>query len=160
LAYFVPERRQNVIHHPIVLGTKAVILLILIIVLIILHGVLPPEQFRIAVYACVGVFLLSVVAIWTAVFVMLANPNSRLSRSMVLHPPAQDKTGDREERRLASLVGAEGVAETNLRPSGIGVFGDEYVDVLSGRGFIGKGATIVVESVTGKVVKVKELQRS
>ncbi|MBN1818031.1 MAG: hypothetical protein JW828_11785 [Sedimentisphaerales bacterium] len=148
------------IHHPIVLGTKVVILLILIVVLIILHGVLPPDQFRIAVYACIGVFLLSLVAIWTAFFVMLANPNSRLSRGMVLQTPAQDTTGDREQQRLASLVGAEGVAETNLRPSGIGVFGDEYVDVLSGRGFIDKGATIVVESVTGKVVKVKEIRNS
>ena len=34
------------IHHPIILGSKVVLLLIIVIVLVILHGILPPEQFK------------------------------------------------------------------------------------------------------------------
>jgi hypothetical protein len=41
------------IHHP---------------VLIVLHGVLPAEQFRVAVYVSVGVFAVAVVGIWVVFF--------------------------------------------------------------------------------------------
>lgn len=143
--------------HPIVLGTKVIVLLVLGIVLIVLHGVLPPEQFRIAVIVSIVVFVVAVVAIWTTFFVLLANPNSRLSRGMVLGPPSVDK-GANDGQDLSCLVGVEGVVETNLRPSGIGRFEGEFVDVLSNRGFIAKGAKIVVVNVAGKIVKVKEVE--
>ena len=59
------------VHHPIVLGAKAVVLLVIIVVLIILHGMLPPEQFRTAVFIGIGVFILSIAVIW-AVSLILA----------------------------------------------------------------------------------------
>lgn len=142
--------------HPIVLGTKVIVLLVLGIVLMVLHGVLPPEQFRIAVIVSIVVFVVAVVAIWTTFFVLLANPNSRLSRSMVLGTPSGDNADDGQD--LSYLVGVEEVVETNLRPSGIGRFEGEFIDVLSNRGFIAKGAKIVVVNVAGKIVKVKEVE--
>ena len=147
------------IHHPVVLGTKLIVLLVLGIVLMVLHGVLPPEQFRIAVIVSIVVFVVAVVAIWTTFFVLLANPNSRLSRSMVLGTPSGDDA-DNDGKDLSYLVGVEGVVETNLRPSGIGRFEGEFIDVLSNRGFIAKGAKIVVVDVAGKIVKVKEVESS
>lgn len=145
------------IHHPVVLGTKLIVLLVLGIVLMVLHGVLPPEQFRIAVIVSIVVFVVAVVAIWTTFFVLLANPNSRLSRSMVLGTPSGDNA-DSDGKDLSYLVGVEGVVETNLRPSGIGRFEGEFIDVLSNRGFIAKGAKIVIVNVAGKIVKVKEME--
>ncbi len=147
------------IHHPVVLGTKLIVLLVLGIVLMVLHGVLPPEQFRIAVIVSIVVFVVAVVAIWTTFFVLLANPNSRLSRSMVLGTPSGDDA-DSDGKDLSYLVGVEGVVETNLRPSGIGRFEGEFIDVLSNRGFIAKGAKIVIVDVAGKIVKVKEVESS
>lgn len=147
------------IHHPVVLGTKLIVLLVLGIVLMVLHGVLPPEQFRIAVIVSIVVFVVAVVAIWTTFFVLLANPNSRLSRSMVLGTPSGDNADD-DGKDLSYLVGVEGVVETNLRPSGIGRFEGEFIDVLSNRGFIAKGAKIVIVDVAGKIVKVKEVESS
>jgi membrane-bound serine protease (ClpP class) len=143
------------IHHPVVLGAKAILLLILAIVLLVLNGMLPPEQFRVAVIVSIWVFIAGVGVIWTVFFVLLKNPHSRLSRGMVLHASSAGEA-DEEGRRLGSLVGAAGVAETNLRPAGIGRFKGEFVDVLSNRGFIGKGAKIVVVKVAGKIVKVRE----
>ena len=145
------------IHHPIVLGTKVVVLLILIIVLVILHGVLPPEQFKVAVVISIGVFAVVVLALWIGFFMMLKNPNSRLSKQMVLGQTPREGTSE-EQKRLTSLLGSEGTAETNLRPSGIGRFDQDFVDVLSERGFIAKGARIIVVSVAGKVVKVREVE--
>ncbi len=147
------------IHHPIVLGTKLIVLVVLGIVLMVLHGVLPPEQFRIAVIVCIVVFVVAVVAIWTTFFVLLANPNSRLSRSMVLGMPSGDDA-ENDGKDLSYLVGVEGVVETNLRPSGIGRFEGEFIDVLSNRGFIAKGAKIVIVDVVGKIVKVREVESS
>ena len=147
------------IHHPIILGSKVILLLIIVIVLVILHGVLPPDQFKIAVKIGIGVFVLSVVAIWTAFFMMLNNPNSRLSKSIVLTAAFKENAEDkaRENAKLTSLIGVEGIAETNLRPSGIGRFGDDLIDVISDRTFITKDEKISVIAVEGKKVKVKKV---
>ena len=101
------------IHHPVVLCSKVVVLLVLVVVLIVLHGVLPAEQFRVA---------------WE-----WARHAVPLQRCMM-------------------------VADTNLRPSGIGRFDGEFIDVLSNRGFISKGTKVVVVKVRGKVVTVKEVE--
>lgn len=146
------------IHHPIVLGTKVVLLLILTIVLVILHGILPPEQFKVALRIGIGVFILSVFAIWAVFFIMLSNPNSRLSKSVVLSAASQEneQTKAEEHAKLASLIGTAGIAETNLRPSGIGCFNGDRIDVISDRMFITKGETITVIGVEGKKVKVRK----
>lgn len=147
------------IHHPIILGSKVVLLLIIIVVLVILHGILPPEQFKIAVKIGIGVFILSVFAICTAFFLMLNNPNSKLSKSLVLTAASKENAEEkaRENAKLAALIGTEGVAETNLRPSGIGCFDGDLIDVISDRTFITKGERITVVAVEGKKVKVKRV---
>ena len=61
------------IHHPVVLCSKVVVLLVLAIVLIVLHGVLGPEEFRVAVYVSVGVFAVAVVGIWVRKFESLCD---------------------------------------------------------------------------------------
>ena len=47
------------------------------------------------------------------------------------------------------------MAETNLRPSGIGRFDGELIDVTADRTFIEKDQPIVVTAVEGKKVRVK-----
>jgi len=146
------------IHHPIVLGTKVILLLILTIVLVILHGVLPPEQFKVALVIGIAAFAAAVCAIWVVFFMMLSNPNSRLSKSVVLSAASREneQTKAEEHAKLASLIGTAGIAETNLRPSGIGSFNGAMIDVVSDRMFITKGETITVIGVEGKKVKVRK----
>ena len=146
------------IHHPIILGTKAAVLLVIVIVLVILHGVLPPEQFQIALKVGIAVFVAAVLAIWIAFFMLLNNPNSKLSRSMVLTAASKESEKTATKEQLASLIGTEGIAETNLRPSGIGLFNGDRVDVISDRMFVTKGEPITVVGVEGTKVKVKKLE--
>lgn len=148
------------IHHPIILGSKVVLLLVLAIVLVILHGILPPEQFKIALKISVGVFALAVVAIWTIFFMMLNDPNSKLSKSIVLTSASQEdaEAKQRQHEKMTSLVGTEGVAESNLRPSGIGRFEGDLVDVVSDRLFITKGEKIKVIGIEGKRLTVQQLE--
>ncbi len=54
------------------------------------------------------------------------------------------------------LLGLEGVALTPLRPSGIGLFDNERIDVVSEGGFINKDKIIKVVKVEGVRVVVKE----
>ena len=147
------------IHHPIILGSKLVLLLLLVITLAILHGFLPPDQFKIAVKIGIAVFILAIIAIWTGFFMLLSNPNSKLSKSMVLTAESKEDAGDKAKQteRLTALIGTEGIAESNLRPSGIGRFNEELIDVVSDRLFITKGEKIAVTGVDGKKLKVKKI---
>jgi membrane-bound serine protease (ClpP class) len=54
----------------------------------------------------------------------------------------------------ASLLGAEGVAETVLRPAGKGRFGEELVDVVTEGNFIQKGERVRIVAVEGARVVV------
>ena len=147
------------IHHPVILCSKVVLLLILAIVLVILHGILPPEQFKIALKVAIGVFVVGIFAIWIGFFMMLKNPNSRLSKSIVLTAASQnDQAKAKEQEKLASMVGTVGIAETNLRPSGIGRFSHDRIDVVSDRMFIAKDEKITVVGVEGKKVKVQKCE--
>jgi membrane-bound serine protease (ClpP class) len=67
---------------------------------------------------------------------------------------AEGYTSSRGE--AATLVGAEGVAETVLRPAGKGRFGDRLLDVVSEGDFIEKDARIRIVAVEGaRVVVIK-----
>ncbi|HIC69275.1 MAG TPA: hypothetical protein EYO90_07075, partial [Candidatus Latescibacteria bacterium] len=51
--------------------------------------------------------------------------------------------------RRTDLVGAEGVAATDLRPSGVGIFDDERVDIVSQSEWIEEGTPVRVVSAEG-----------
>ena len=74
----------------------------------------------------------------------------RLKRSGVILP----ETTDRDEGYTSADVrtdmeGAEGVAITDLRPAGVGLFGDERMDVVSESEWIAEGTRIRVLSAEG-----------
>ncbi|MGH7162792.1 MAG: NfeD family protein, partial [Planctomycetota bacterium] len=56
-----------------------------------------------------------------------------------------------------SLLGAEGIAETQLRPAGKARFGDERRDVVCEKGFIAPGARVKVVAVRGNAVVVRAM---
>ncbi len=92
--------------------------------------------------------LLVLVSAW--VLLRTLPGNWRLQRSGVLLPESTDR---REGYTSASvrpeLVGAEGVAITALRPAGMGLFGDERIDVVSESEWIEEGTPIRVMSAEG-----------
>ena len=83
-------------------------------------------------------------------------PSSKLWRKLVLHDSTTTESGYVSAETRAELVGCTGFAETELRPSGRALVAGRPVDVVSEGAFIGKGTAVVVVSVNGSRVVVRE----
>ena len=76
--------------------------------------------------------------------------NRRLSRSGIVLPESTDREDGYTSADLRpELVGAVGVAITALRPSGVGLFADERLDVVSESEWIEEGTRVRVVSAEG-----------
>ena len=83
-------------------------------------------------------------------------PKSTLFRKMELAAATNTAEGYSASLGEAkALLGAMGVAETNLRPSGKGRFGDRLVDVVTEGDMIERGSPITIVEVQGSRVVVK-----
>ncbi len=82
-------------------------------------------------------------------------PKSTLFKKMELVAATNTAEGySTSTGEAKSLLGATGVAETNLRPSGKGRFGDRLVDVVTEGDLIEKGKPITITKVEGSRVVV------
>jgi len=139
--------------HPVILGSKLIVLIIIIVVLLILRGILAPEQFRVAVVVGVAVFLCFSVLVWAVFLRLLSNPESKVSKQMVLSHQARTEDGYQSSAdEFASLVGSRGVAVSALRPSGIAEVEGRRVPVVTEGGFVPAGATVEIVSAKGSRV--------
>jgi len=88
-------------------------------------------------------------------------PKSALFRKMELAAATSAAEGYVASRGEAkTLLGTTGVAETNLRPSGKGRFGEQLVDVVTEGDLIERGAPITITNVEGsRVVVVRAAHR-
>lgn len=77
-------------------------------------------------------------------------PHSRIARPLV-----QDATVGTIGREYRRFLNAQGVAESDLRPSGRARFGDELVDVIADGAFITAGTAIEVVEAQGNRLKVR-----
>ncbi len=76
--------------------------------------------------------------------------NRRLTRlGIFLGESTTKETGYTSAQRREELVGMEGVAITDLRPSGTGLFGEERVDVVSESEWIEAGSPIRITASEG-----------
>lgn len=94
----------------------------------------------------VGVPLLLKAAFW-------ALPRLPFGRGMMLPAPPPSPTTAVE--RADHLAGAQGVAETDLRPSGTARFGDERRSVVAEAGLVEAGTPVVVVAVEGYRIVVR-----
>lgn len=112
-------------------------------------GSLPTQQdFTRAAAVLSTTVVLVVLTTWA--FLRTLPRNWRLRRSGVLLP----ESTDRDEGYISASVrpdleGARGVAITALRPAGMGLFGDERVDVVSESEWIEEGTPIRILSAEG-----------
>ena len=144
------------VHHPVILGSKLIVLVVIIVVLLILRGILPPEQFRVAVVVGAAVFVVFSVAVWAVFLKLLSNPESKVSKQMVLSHQARTEDGFQASAdEFAALVGSRGVAVSALRPSGIAEVEGKRVPVVTEGGFVPAGATVAVFSAKGSRVVVR-----
>ncbi len=89
-----------------------------------------------------------IVAAWALVRHL---PKSRrVARSGLLLEDATDRDlGFEATKRRLDLVGLEGVAITDLRPSGVGLFGEERIDVVAESEWISEGESIRIITAEG-----------
>lgn len=101
-------------------------------------------------------------AITLAILLARYLPSIPWMKGLMLKPQTEDEFGiesqiDPAQERLASLLGAIGVAATTLRPAGKVQFGEEFVDVVAEGSYIVPGTKVQVIEVEGNRVVVKEL---
>ncbi len=76
--------------------------------------------------------------------------SKRMFRSGIFLGTRTDRAiGYESAEKRSDLIGAEGVAATDLRPSGVGIFRDERVDIVSQSEWIEEGTPVRVVSAEG-----------
>jgi membrane-bound serine protease (ClpP class) len=88
-------------------------------------------------------------------------PRTQRSRGIFLQTATDRAEGYISAPEREDLVGKEGIAATDLHPSGIVVVGDERVDVVSDAGFVAKGARVrIIRAEAYRLVVVPAVQPS
>jgi membrane-bound ClpP family serine protease len=108
--------------------------------------------------------LLAVVVLGPAAlgFALKVWPSTPLGRRMLGEKTPEERELERakaqkERDRVNALIGAEGIAMTDLKPIGVVIIDGERVDALSDSGFIRSGTRVRVTVIESNQVKVRAL---
>lgn len=82
--------------------------------------------------------------------------SKKMKSPMVLREDVKGEQGFLESSDLEYLVGKEGIASTDLRPAGKGMFDGIEFDILSGGSYINKGKSIRISKVKDNKLIVDE----
>lgn len=104
--------------------------------------------------AALGIAL--IISVATFMLIVSRLPSSKLWNKMVLRTSSREEAGYVSAAQQSELVGKTGEVLTELRPSGTVRIDGRPVDVISEGAFIQKGAQVVVLSVNGSRVVVRE----
>lgn len=102
-------------------------------------------------YATIAVLVLLVISLWVWIKIF---PKTRIGRSISLETSGQDF---KAPAQAADLAGQEGLAHSDLRPSGFAIIGGHKYDVISEGNLIPLGARIRVVRVEGNRIIVQPL---
>lgn len=108
--------------------------------------------------AALEYLFVAIALIGVALFIaMRSASHGRLSKSPIILKKEEDlEEGQPAESDLTAFIGRKGVAETVLRPSGIGNFDGVRLNVVSNGTYLEKGAAVRVERVEGSRIVVTE----
>lgn len=101
------------------------------------------------------VFVLTFVAILILVKFL---PKTTMFSKLILKEEVSEKSGYTSEHTSKSLMGMEGIALTDLRPSGAALINGNRIDVVTEGDFINHDSKIIVKAVEGSkvVVSIKD----
>ena len=102
------------------------------------------------------IIILAILGIMLGIMVWLL-AKGKLVKPIILTDEMNKEAGYISSSDLEYLLGKEGVAATDLRPSGIGSFDGVNFDIVSDGQYVEKGTPIIIYKVQGSklVVKVK-----
>ncbi len=90
--------------------------------------------------------------VFLVIFLFFILPHTKLGHALILKESAMADEGSAVDDN-SRYVGLEGVAITNLRPSGNAKILDERVDVITDGQFVEKGTPVrVIKTVAGRIV--------
>jgi len=113
------------------------------------------EQLQMAVID-MGLAFVGAIALATALASLL--PKSRAFHKLVLEDELDSHFDDDATKDASSMVGRQGTAVTPMRPSGIGEFGEERLNVIARGSFIDVGDPIVIAEAHGNRIVVDTLK--
>lgn len=103
----------------------------------------------------ITLIVLALLGIMFAILLGLLS-KGKLKPPIILKEEQKAEDGYISSKDLDYLLGKEGVAATDLRPSGMGDFDGVVLDVISGGTYIRKGTPLVIDKVKGSKLVVKE----
>lgn len=101
------------------------------------------------------IIIIALLGVMLAIILWLLS-KGKISRSIVLTEEQNKEKGYISSNDLNYLLGKQGIAHTDLRPSGIGDFDSVTFDVISECNYIAKGTPIIIKEVKGSKLIVKE----
>ena len=93
-----------------------------------------------------AIIVIVILGIMLAVAMTLLG-SKKMKSPLVLREDTKGEQGFLESSDLEYLVGKEGVAATDLRPAGKGMFDGIEFDILSGGNYISKGQKIIISRI-------------
>jgi membrane-bound serine protease (ClpP class) len=114
----------------------------------------PPEIQAQAAIRNIAIFL--VMSFFAIIILARYLPRTSMFQRLMLSKSEDRKDGFRASRDTAGMVGQAGIADTSLHPAGIGIFGDDRVNVVTRGEFIENGSPIVVAEAHGHRIVVEE----
>ncbi len=103
----------------------------------------------------ITLIVLALLGIMFAVLLWLLS-KGKLKSPIILKEEQKTDQGYISSKDLEYLLGKEGTAATDLRPSGMGDFDGVVLDVLSEGTYIDKGTPLIIHRVQGSKLIVKE----
>jgi membrane-bound serine protease (ClpP class) len=105
-----------------------------------------------AVMQLAGSFVLSAVVVY---FLAKTLPKTTMWNKLILNKGINTASGYAAKKEFKHLIGANGFALTDLRPSGTAIFNEKRYDVVSQGEYIEKGCKVEVIKVDGLKIVVK-----
>lgn len=103
----------------------------------------------------ITLIVLALLGIMFVVLLFLLS-SGKLKPPIILKEEQKTEQGYISSNDLEYLLGKEGIAATDLRPSGMGDFDGVALDVISGGTYIDKGTPLIIDKVKGSKLIVKE----
>lgn len=118
-------------------------------------------DFQIVTWDMISVALIQLAAAFVVTFIagyFLSKvlPKTDFFNRLILKDNIVIRSGYATEPETYELVGKEGEALTDLRPSGTAIFGDNRIDVITEGSYLTKGTKVVVIKESGSKVVVRE----
>lgn len=103
----------------------------------------------------ITIVIVAILGVMLAVILGLLS-KGKLAKPIILSEELNTEKGYISSKDLNYLLGKEGIASTDLRPSGIGDFEGINFDVITSGNYIVKGTPIIIAEVKGSKLIVKE----